>query len=416
MSLPLLGAGMATDGPSAVLDLNFASLLSLTPSVGPTPSYTRASTGTYFNSSGVLTTAAINGPRFDHVYNGSSWESKGLLIEEARTNAVLYSADFTSGWTSSNVGMSTGAGTAPDGTSTAVKLYPTVSTTQTRIYLSGGANTCISVFAKAAEKTTVYFYDLTGISECYFNLSTGAIGTNSTGLTAAISNCGGGWFRCSLSSASIFSYFQIGVCEANGSTSSTASGTNGILIWGAQWEIGAFPTSYIPTTTAAVTRSADVCQITGGDFSGFWNASEGSIAFDGDYLGPDSTVIRYTFGVSNTSSPSNSFIGSATNRMTSGNYSTIMYNNGSLEFQLDTGTNPSSGSRIALGLAFKQNDFAISRDGGSPVIDSTGSIPTINAMAIGSLYAFNGYMNGHIARLRYYNTRLINSQLVALST
>jgi hypothetical protein len=81
MSLPLLGAGMATDGPSAALDLNFASLLSLTPSVGPTPSYTRASTGTSTNASGVLTTAAINEPRFDHVYNGSSWVSKGLLIE-----------------------------------------------------------------------------------------------------------------------------------------------------------------------------------------------------------------------------------------------------------------------------------------------------------------------------------------------
>jgi hypothetical protein len=90
---------------------------------------------------------------------------------EARTNVVLYSADFTSGWTSSNVGMSTVAGTAPDGTSTAVKLYPTASTIQTRIYRSPGASTCISVFAKAAEKSIVYFYDLAGVNVCYFNLN-----------------------------------------------------------------------------------------------------------------------------------------------------------------------------------------------------------------------------------------------------
>jgi hypothetical protein len=59
-----------------------------------------------------------------------------------------------------------------------------------------------------------------------------------------------------LSSSSAFSYFQIGVSDANGSTSSTASGTNGIFIWGAQAEIGSFATSYIPTTSSAVTRSA----------------------------------------------------------------------------------------------------------------------------------------------------------------
>jgi hypothetical protein len=210
--------------------------------------------------------------------------------------------------------------------------------------------------------------------------------------------------------------WDIFVATGDNGASYIGNGTSGVFIWGAQIEAGSFPTSYIPTTTAAVTRSADVCQITGTDFSGFWNASEGAIAFDGDYLGPDSTVIRYTFGVSDTSNPSNSFIGSATNRATSGNYSTIMYNSGSLQFQLDTGSNPSAGSRIALALAIKQNDFAISRDGGSPVIDSTGSIPTINAMAIGSLYAFSGYMNGHIARLRYYPVRIPNATLQVLST
>jgi hypothetical protein len=209
---------------------------------GNTKSYPNTGT-TWTDLSGNGNTGTLtNGPTFNSY--------------EARTNVVLYSADFTSGWTSSNVGMSTVAGTAPDGTSTAVKLYPTASTIQTRIYRSPGASTCISVFAKAAEKSIVYFYDLAGVNVCYFNLSTGSIGTNSTGLTASIINCGSGWFRCSLSSSSAFSYFQIGVSDANGSTSSTASGTNGIFIWGAQAEIGSFATSYIPTTSSAVTRSA----------------------------------------------------------------------------------------------------------------------------------------------------------------
>jgi hypothetical protein len=44
-----------------------------------------------------------------------------------------------------------------------------------------------------------------------------------------------------------------------------------------QLEAGSFPTSYIPTTTAALARSADVCSITGSDFSGFYNNDQGTM-------------------------------------------------------------------------------------------------------------------------------------------
>jgi hypothetical protein len=335
--------------------------------------------------------------------------SKGLLVEEQRTNVVLYSADFTSGWTSSNVGMSTVAGTAPDGTSTAVKLYPTASTTQTRIYRSPGSSTCISVFAKAAEKSIVYFYDLTGVNVCYFNLSTGAIGTNSTVLTASIINCGSGWFRCSLSSSSAFSFFQIGVSDANGSTSSTASGTNGILIWGAQAEIGSFPTSYIPTTTAAVTRSADVCQITGGDFSGFWNASEGSFAVEFDVISEN----EYQSSLYLAHQSGSSWIGQR--RSTGVGIYFDVYNSNVQQARL-TATMPTAGTLFRSAGCYKANDFACSFNGAAVLTDAVGSLPSPTSLAIGNFPAYGEYHNGHIARLRYYNSRLTNSKLQELST
>jgi hypothetical protein len=420
ISAGLTGAKRARSiqDPLPALDLDWATDRSLPAAYGPTPSFSRASTATYFTSSGVLSSAAINAPRFNHVYNGSSWVSKGLLVEEQRTNVVLYSADFTSGWTSSNVGMSTVAGTAPDGTSTAVKLYPTASTTQTRIYRSPGSSTCISVFAKAAEKSIVYFYDLTGVNVCYFNLSTGAIGTNSTVLTASIINCGSGWFRCSLSSSSAFSFFQIGVSDANGSTSSTASGTNGILIWGAQAEIGSFPTSYIPTTTAAVTRSADVCQITGTDFSGFWNGSEGSFAVEFDRLA--AVDAGWSGGYPRTVSVRNSsddtrVINIFGSQSPAGE--AFYVQDGTLQAWFSAGTFVAANTTGKFSAAYKINDFAATLNGAAVATDTSGVIPaTLNMMTIGNETGVVRYINGHIARLRYFNTRLTNSKLQEFST
>lgn len=422
MSLPLTHAGLSAPGISAALDLKFASTLSLTSSSGITPSFSRASTGTYFNSSGVLTSAAINTPRFDHTYNGTSWVSRGLLVEEQRTNVVTNSADFTSGsWANVDVARLTSAGIAPDGTNTAVKMYPTSSTIMTRIY-RGAAYSCISVFAKAAEKSIVYFYDLTGVNVCWFNLSSGTIGTNNTGLTASMTNCSNGWFRCSLaSSSSTFSFFQIGVSDSNGSLSSTASGTNGILIWGAQGESGSFPTSYIPTTSASSTRSADVCQITGSNFSSFWNASEGAVAVEFDRFAPIGSsvtpgyVYPRTFQFAGTSGNSIDYFGrhdtSPAKELITGTSSSVQQ----FAFEPTTSNNTALGiQKIALGFA--SNDAALSYQGASVLTDNTVVVPVVTSLAIGSLAGSSNYLNGHIARLRYFNKRLPNATLQKLST
>ena len=84
------GAGITGGGgpPGKTLDLNFMFPGSLPPGI----TFSRASTATYTDASGVIQTAAVNQPRWD--YAGGSL--RGLLIEEARTNLLLQSADFAS--------------------------------------------------------------------------------------------------------------------------------------------------------------------------------------------------------------------------------------------------------------------------------------------------------------------------------
>ena len=71
------------------LDLNFAATKRLDPRI----TYSRASTGTFVGSNGLIQSAAVNQARFEH--NPLTGESLGLLVEDARTNLVRYSQDMT---------------------------------------------------------------------------------------------------------------------------------------------------------------------------------------------------------------------------------------------------------------------------------------------------------------------------------
>ena len=89
-----LGSGFSrTLFSSATFARNFATNKTLNHGTGPNISFVRASAANYFNSAGVLTSAAVNEPRFDH--DPVTLESKGLLVEVARTNLLLNSASLS---------------------------------------------------------------------------------------------------------------------------------------------------------------------------------------------------------------------------------------------------------------------------------------------------------------------------------
>ena len=424
IGLGLSGFRVNPPGIPATLDLDFASRLSLTSPSGITPSFSRASTGTYFTSSGVLTSAAINGPRFNHVYNGSSWVSKGLLVEEQRTNLHLYSQQFdNAAWLKFDSTVSANFAAAPDSSITADKVIPNTANAAHGLYnnsaisISSGANYTTSIYAKASGYNFIFVVGNVNASSTLggvcVNLTDGSQSNGGASGTYSVTNVGNGWWRisCSLTSVGTNGYFEIYPRSTAGNNASFAgNGTDGVLIWGAQIEAGSFPTSYIPTTTAAVTRSADVCQITGGDFTSFWNASEGSFVTEADSIGYATTGSdRYiiAFNSSGTANISHAIFLPSTGL-------TFDVYNSAIQARISN-TQPNAGVVFKLASAYKVNDFAASLNGGAVQTDTSGTVPTITNVGIGHYPSFNQYSNCHIARLRYYNTRLTNSQLQGLT-
>ena len=256
----------------------------------------RASTATFFNSSGVLSTASTNVARTDHKYIGGQWVEAGLLLEGASTNLFAQSENFTTSWTLQNATLTANDTTAPDGTTTAEKLTSNSSSTYSRveIFPSTTDNTVYtaSVFFKNGNTSNgfVNIRDKGGTTRSvYFDIANIEIDIVFNSPDGYTIEQFGDWVRCSVSvdvgTGGGTARVQIGVGVDGGATSDNG---DYIYIWGAQFEEQSQPTSYIPTsgstatrsadvyTTATKTRSADVCTISGTAFTEFYNDDKGT--------------------------------------------------------------------------------------------------------------------------------------------
>jgi hypothetical protein len=406
--------------PLPALDLDWATDRSLPAAYGPTPSFSRASVGTYFNSSGVLTSAAVNVPRFNHVYSGGSWVSRGLLVEEQKTNITNWSEDFSNAyWGKSNASVTANAATAPDGNATADKFVENTSSSGHVVGRNIGTTSgtqAWSFYAKKAERSWICVNAYVGAdARTWFNLDNGTVGTNAAGSTAAIQSVGNGWYRCSVTrTGGANTYFDIHIANADNTFIYTGDGTSGVFVWGAQLESGSFATSYIPTTTASVTRSADVCQITGTSFSSFWNASEGSVAVEYIQHKPLNIGTVVSFSDGGTSNVLYDYASEGTSGGT--DYGPSFYIRSGGTFTVENNNSPIGSGLQKYAVAFKSNDFAMSYLGASAKTDSTVTLPTVTQLGIGKPLFAQYPFSGHISRLRYYPTRLSNAQLQSLST
>jgi hypothetical protein len=317
------------------LDLRFADNKTLGDAVGggSLVTFTRASSGTFVGSDGLIKTAAVDAPRFDH--NPTTGESLGLLVEEARTNLLLNSATLS---------------------------------TQT-VTVTAVANT-LSFYGTGT-------VTLTGVSTAGPLVGTGANNRVSLTFTPTV-----------------------------GALVLTVSGS----VTNAQLEAGAFLTSYIPTTSATVTRAADVASIAGSNFSSFYSQIEGTLYVDSIQasLTPTSRLVAAT------DNTSQNRIGLTRTSASSGNINFTVTNAGTAQVAgVLLGSSLAAGTSNKVAAGYKAADFAGSVNGLTPVTQGTGTVPSsLTQLTIGNGDVLgNNTMTGTIKRLTYWPTRLANTTL-----
>ena len=269
-----------------LLDLPLNNSLSMKQGAGSV-TFTRASGATYIDRYGVLKTAATDEARF---------EKEGLLIEGASTNKVLYSEQYDNviwGKFRSSISPNTSETTDLYGTNLADKLTEDTTAAATHytrqsISYTAGTTYTQSVFVKPNGRSWIRLLNQGGgldYGGVYFDIENGTVGSIFGPYTAKIEKHLNGWCRCSITTTAVTSdasNFETYICTANNIIQHDGDGTSGIYVFGAQVEALPFATSYIPTTTAAVTRSADNCEV---QFIGNFNNIINSIITDVSLLG-----------------------------------------------------------------------------------------------------------------------------------
>jgi len=366
--------------PSMALDFTTASLDSRV-------TFTRSgNTATVVNSSGFIAPINANLPRFDH--DPTTLVCKGLLIEEARTNIALDSNNFSAAtWTKTNLTVTPNAAVSPDGTSNASLL--TATTADGALFQTMAATTATvytySIYLRADTTTSIrLFVDTSGLNTF---LSTLISVTTS-------------WQRFT------FSFTTTGVgCKIYVGGGSSFSSPETVYVYGAQLEVGAFATSYIPTTTTALTRNADVSVMTSTNFSSWYTATAGAavvwaipqtatgtrplVQFD------DATANEIIALRGNVANPEMSIV-----------------DGGVAQAQIDAGTIVAN-TAYKLSGAWDTNNCAAAQNGAAVVTDNTATIPTPTQLRIGS--DGTNYASAVIQKVLYWKQRIINAEVQAFS-
>ena len=348
-----------------------------------------ATTGTIKLDNVSVKEATIDGlARVDYTDGTSS-----LLVEPQRTNLITYSEDFTqSAWTKTNVDVSNNTELAPSGTLTATRtiISSTGTDLRTQCNVIASSNYTFSFYAKKGTSTDITYrvYDVSN-------------GSNIVSPTNYYSQLSTDWERVSLNfttpsgCTSVFVYLTSDSVEIGD-----------IYLWGAQLELGSYPTSYIKTQGSTVTRNQDEYEKTG--INNLIGQTEGTL------------FVEYT----NVNFNGTSYLQSLDNGTSSERIELFVYN-GNISIsvrdnnvqQVNVISNVSASGNNKIAFAYKLNDFAFYINGNQISLDSNGTIPSITKYNLYGRYdGATGDMSNLLKSSSLYNTRLSNIELATLTT
>ena len=390
------------------LDLRFADNKSLVDAVTGASliTFTRAYSGTFVDSAGVLQTAAIDVPRFDH--NPTTGESLGLLVEEPRTNSIrnntmVGAVAGTPGTLPTNWSFS-GTGSTSEVVGTGVEN----GINYIDVRFSGTVTNTNLNF----ESTTVASASQAWAASSYFKLISGTF-TGTWRLTVNEFASGGTFLRTGLAQTFIATNASLSTQRVAGSfTTGVSTASISVLINGQgaatpidftlriglpQLELGAFATSPILTTTAAATRSADVATITGTAFSGWYSQSEGTVFSAFSIPTSSTTGGARVYSISNSGATTQAWL-----RLQGGTNRVYEVTDSSTQQAVLSAGTFSAGVLYRGAVALKTNDFGFSENGSTPTVDNSGTLGTVDRMGIGMDSSGTAPLNGHIRRLTFW--------------
>ena len=386
----------------------------------------RNSTKYVLGSGGDIISYATDEPAFEFNTDGSY---KGLLVEPAATNICLQSEDINTTWSSDNATPTQSTEETPDGDTSSkyIKLVDDGSTgtgsvrISQSISVSGGTKYTASVFLKkdGLNWAQMQATDTGGVDDDplqYFDLDNGALGTGTAGIQdATIEEYPNGWYRCSITwtqgAGDTGFYYNIYVADADGDTTVDLDGTSSIFVWGAQVETGPIATSYIPTTTASVTRATDDIILTSA--SSLIGQTEGTIYVEVDWRVASATNQILLMISDGTNNNRISIFNSSVSELSMA----VNANGISISNQGQSSTAYSGIQKIAF--AYNTDDFELYRNGSSISSDTSGSLAslaTLTDVDLGQTFGGALQANMWIRAVALFDTRLSNAECQSLTT
>jgi hypothetical protein len=340
----------------------------------------------------------------------------GLGVWQASQNICLQSQTLDvdgagSPWTHTRATVPANSTTAPDGTTTADTLHEDATAANTHSITQSVALTSaawvFSIWAKKVNRDWLRFFIFDGSTSFtrYFDLNNGVVGSGSNDDAQGIEDWGNGWYRCWMAiTATGAGSVNLHIAEADGDVTFDGLDQDSLYLWGAQCELGNYPSPYIPTVASAVTRNADNVDVHADIAAALSTAGEMTIACE--VKTPNRNVASfndYIFQLHDGTSNNriDCFVAFADQKI-----ELYMADGGVQQAWFDVGADITDGAWHDLSVAIREDGVSVIIDG-TEGTDTDCTVPAISAFSVGRYGVTNtSYLDGWIRNVRVFNRAL----------